>query len=59
MILVHNHPSGDATPSREDVLLTKRIQAAGELLGITLLDHIVIGDHQYVSLRQQGVLAER
>ncbi|HIR94118.1 MAG TPA: DNA repair protein RadC [Candidatus Egerieimonas intestinavium] len=59
LILVHNHPSGDATPSREDVLLTKRIQAAGELLGITLLDHIVIGDHQYVSLRQQGVLAER
>lgn len=59
LILVHNHPSGDAAPSREDILLTKRIEAAGELLGITLLDHIVIGDHQYASLRRQGVLAEK
>ncbi len=58
LILVHNHPSGDASASEEDILLTRRVAQAGELLGITLLDHIVIGDHEYVSLRRQGVLAE-
>ena len=58
LILVHNHPSGDASASKEDILLTRRVAQAGELLGITLLDHIVIGDHEYVSLRRQGVLAE-
>ena len=43
IILCHNHPSGDCTPSKEDVLLTKRIKEGGELLGIELLDHVIIG----------------
>ena len=50
IILLHNHPSGDATPSKEDIQITARIKRAGELLGITLLDHIVIGDHCYTSI---------
>jgi DNA repair protein RadC len=54
--LLHNHPSGDPTPSREDIHATKRIRDAGRLLGIQLLDHIVIGDKCYVSLREQGYL---
>ncbi len=54
IILLHNHPSGDPTPSEEDFLLTKRVRESGELLGIPLLDHIIIGDQQAVSFRQQG-----
>ncbi|MDD3279577.1 MAG: DNA repair protein RadC [Lachnospiraceae bacterium] len=54
IILVHNHPSGDATPSREDLLVTSRIFHAGALLGIELLDHIVIGDRCYRSLFRDG-----
>lgn len=50
IILLHNHPSGDPTPSREDILLTKRIKEAGNLIGIELLDHIIIGNHCYTSL---------
>lgn len=50
IILIHNHPSGDATPSEEDIQITRRIQKAGEILGITLLDHIIIGDHVFTSL---------
>ncbi|MBE3575428.1 MAG: DNA repair protein RadC [Firmicutes bacterium] len=56
VILVHNHPSGDPTPSPEDIQVTRRLQAAGELLGIDVLDHIIIGDNKYVSLRQQGLM---
>lgn len=56
IILIHNHPSGDPSPSREDVLITERIRQAGELLEIHLLDHIVIGDHQYVSFREKEML---
>lgn len=56
LILIHNHPSGDATPSREDVSITRRIARAGELLGITLLDHIVIGDRQFVSFLKEGMM---
>lgn len=52
IILLHNHPSGDPTPSKEDLLVTKRIMEAGKLLGIRLLDHLVIGDNSYVSLRE-------
>ncbi len=51
--LVHNHPSGDPTPSREDLAVTRKIRQAGEILGITLLDHIVIGDGCYVSIAEQ------
>ena len=56
IILIHNHPSGDATPSEEDILVTQRLMTAGELIGIRLLDHIIIGDHTYVSLIQEGRL---
>lgn len=56
MILMHNHPSGDPEPSREDVLTTKRMEQAGKLIGITLIDHIIIGDNKYISLRKQGYI---
>ena len=54
-VLLHNHPSGDPAPSREDILLTRSIREAGELLGIELLDHIVIGDHKAVSFRRDDL----
>ncbi len=54
--LVHNHPSGDASPSREDCLFTKRVAEAGNLMGIPLLDHVIIGDNSYVSLRERGII---
>lgn len=57
LILIHNHPSGDPSPSREDLSVTRRVARAGELLGITLLDHIIIGDRQYVSLLREGFLS--
>ena len=56
IILVHNHPSGDPTPSREDVALTKKVYEAGSLVEIQLLDHIVIGDNHYCSLKKEGML---
>lgn len=56
VILLHNHPSGDPEPSAEDVLVTKRVAEAGELLGISLLDHIVIGDNCYISLKERGII---
>jgi len=55
IILLHNHPSGDPTPSREDMEITKRLREAGDLLGIRILDHIVIGD-TYISFVERGVL---
>jgi len=55
VILVHNHPSTDPTPSPEDVRLTSEAGRAGDLLGIDVLDHIVIGRQGYVSLRQRGL----
>lgn len=54
LILVHNHPSGDPAPSREDISLTTRLVNAGKLLGIEILDHIIIGRNSYCSLREQG-----
>lgn len=56
MILVHNHPSGDPSPSQEDIDLTTRLQACGKLLGINVIDHIIIGDSQYVSLQSSGYM---
>ena len=56
IILLHNHPSGDANPSREDVNVTRKIAEAGSLLGISLADHIIIGEHTYVSFREQNLL---
>ena len=56
LILVHNHPSGGPTPSREDELMTMRVREAGQLLGIFLLDHVIIGDTTYISLRERGIV---
>ncbi len=56
IILLHNHPSGDPTPSREDIALTKRMKEAGNLMDIKLLDHIIIGDHKYISFAEQDLL---
>ena len=56
IILIHNHPSGDPEPSDMDIVVTKRIIKAGELLGIGLLDHIVMGDGCYVSMLERGYL---
>ena len=55
ILLIHNHPSGDPTPSESDKIITQRINDAGQLIGITLLDHIIIGDNVFVSLRQKGI----
>ena len=57
VILVHNHPSGDPTPSNSDLDVTERIKIAGDILGIHLLDHIIVGDHDYVSLREMNCLS--
>jgi DNA repair protein RadC len=56
IILMHNHPSGDPTPSEEDILSTSRIKKAGILIGIELLDHIIIGNNCYISFREEGIL---
>jgi DNA repair protein RadC len=56
VIFLHNHPSGDPSPSQEDHVLTARLVSAGELLGIAVLDHIVVGDGRYVSFADQGWL---
>lgn len=58
IILLHNHPSGVPEPSGEDILLTRRVLEAGRLIGIELLDHIIIGDMQAFSMREQGILQE-
>ncbi len=52
IILAHNHPSGDPTPSKEDILITKRLIETGHIIGINVLDHIIIGDNVYTSLRE-------
>jgi DNA repair protein RadC len=54
IIVAHNHPSGDPTPSIEDRRVTQRLYEAGQILGIDLLDHIVIGDNRWASLKQLG-----
>jgi DNA repair protein RadC len=54
-VVVHNHPSHDPTPSAEDIHLTQDLARAGELLGIEILDHIVIGKPDHVSLRERGL----
>jgi DNA repair protein RadC len=56
LIVCHNHPSGDPSPSREDVALTLRLKQAGDLMGVALLDHLIIGDGKYVSLKDAGKL---
>ena len=56
VVVFHNHPSGDPTPSPNDVDLTWRLKAAGTLLGIHLLDHVILGDARYFSFRETGQL---
>lgn len=56
IILAHNHPSGDPGPSREDVELTRRLTEAGKLIGIEILDHIIVGEGGYVSMKEGGIL---
>ena len=53
--MVHNHPSGDPTPSEEDIRVTQQAVEAGNLLDIEVLDHIIIGDRRFVSLKEQGL----
>ncbi|CFX80894.1 RadC protein [Syntrophomonas zehnderi OL-4] len=56
IILVHNHPSGDPTPSREDVDITRRLVEAGNIMGIDVLDHLIIGQDKYCSLKEKGLI---
>ncbi len=56
LVLAHNHPSGDPTPSPEDVELTRKIAAAGALLGMTVVDHLIIAEHRYFSFKEGGQL---
>ena len=56
IIAFHNHPSGDATPSRDDLFLTQRLKKAGKIMCIELLDHLITGERNYVSLREQGLV---
>jgi DNA repair protein RadC len=57
IIAGHNHPSGDPAPSRDDIAVTERLKKAGEILGIAVLDHVIIGsDGQFTSLKEQGIL---
>ncbi len=55
VIFVHNHPSGDPSPSEDDIKLTERLARAGEVMGIDVLDHVIIGNKEYVSLKREGI----
>ncbi|MDO9535077.1 MAG: DNA repair protein RadC [Bacillota bacterium] len=57
IILVHNHPSGDPSPSREDLEVTKRLVEAGNLLGINVLDHIIVGEGKFLSFKEKGLIS--
>lgn len=56
VIFVHNHPSGDPEPSKDDIVITERLKSAGDIVGINVLDHVIIGDGRYVSLKEKGIL---
>jgi len=56
VIISHNHPSGDPTPSREDIAVTEKLVEGGKMLGIDVLDHVIIGDGRYVSLKDEGLV---
>jgi DNA repair protein RadC len=56
LILVHNHPTGDPAPSGEDIAVTRRLREAGDIMGIKVLDHIIVGDGEYVSFVERGLL---
>jgi len=55
IILIHNHPSGDPTPSRDDIEVTKRVSEAGKIIGIELIDHLIIGDGKFISMKEIGL----
>ena len=57
IILVHNHPSGDPSPSREDISITERLVKCSKLMDIPVLDHIIIGDDRFVSLKERGMMS--
>ncbi len=57
VIFVHNHPSGDPSPSREDILITERLVEVGELIGIKVLDHVIIGYDKYTSMMEKGYIS--
>ena len=57
MILLHNHPSGDPSPSREDIAVTSRLVKAGKIMDIEVLDHIILGDQRFLSLKEKGFLS--
>jgi hypothetical protein len=56
LILVHQHPSGDPSPSSEDIAITRRLMDAGEIMGIKVLDHIIVGAGEYLSFAERGLL---
>lgn len=56
MILIHNHPSGDPKPSKEDLAITDKLVKAGEVMDISVLDHIIIGDNKYISLKEERLM---
>ena len=58
IVLLHNHPSGDVTPSSNDMDITVRIRETGNIIGISLLDHIIIGDRNYLSFKEKGLLRQ-
>ena len=57
VILVHNHPSGDPTPSSEDIELTNKLVQVGKMMDLPILDHVVIGDGKFVSLKERGIIS--
>lgn len=56
ILVMHNHPSGDPTPSQQDIDITKRLQEAGKIIGINILDHLIIGRPGFCSLKEKGIL---
>lgn len=56
VIFAHNHPSGDPEPSKDDMVVTEKLKSAGDVVGINVLDHVIIGDGRYVSLKEKGIL---
>ncbi|MDC4242860.1 DNA repair protein RadC (plasmid) [Clostridium tertium] len=56
IILAHNHPSGDTSPSKDDINITTRIKECGVLMGIELLDHVILGDEKFISLKNEGII---
>ncbi|MBP1931464.1 RadC family protein [Ammoniphilus resinae] len=56
ILVAHNHPSSDPTPSKEDIEVTKRLMKAGEIIGIDVLDHLIVGNERFISLKEKGYL---